>query len=184
MKSKEFESFLRQLQEEPYRWPDLYLAWEKPDGTLFMASTQTSQYNQLLVYETDSFLEANRARFIKDTNLGGRILDDDERIYSAHFYDINPKVSHMRGPHEFDPVEEFVSKVSEYTFLGSWNNPERYRKDHINGQVLNIGCWFEALQNIRQQERKPSLAETIESAGIRARAQQASQILPEEEIMR
>ena len=184
MSPNELRDFLHSLQENMYHWPDRYLAWEKPDGTFFMASTQTTQYGELLIYEIDPVREANYSRFTKEMGSERGIPDADERIYSARYYDINPQFVHMRGPNRVDPVEELVSKVSEYTFLGSWDNPEHFRKDHTNGQVLNHSCWFEALQNIRQHKRRPSLLETMEQADSRAKAQQVMFTIPEKEPVR
>lgn len=127
--------------ERPYAKQNTYFAWRKPDDTLFMIGMESYQAYHILKYEYDTYLKS----------------------YGSALYNIDPHAPHMRGPQKFDPLEELVSKVKHYEYLGSWNDPEVFM-DQGNGKVAACGRWELARVNICGEGRMPRLDEKIGQA--------------------
>ena len=138
-----FRDMLIRRQEKPYEKQNEYYAWKKPDGTLFMIGMESYQMYHILKYEYNDFF--------KD--------------YGAVFYSIDPHASHMRGPQEYDPLEELVSKISDYEYVGAWRDPDMFM-DIGNGPVAACGRWELAKKHILNEPNKGSLDLFIE--GIEA----------------
>lgn len=144
MTSKEFETYLRGIQNSPYDRLNDYFAWEKLDKTLFMIGIKSHFINDILKYAYDSLFQT----------------------HSVHFYNIAPDAPHLRpnGPH-FDPVKELVKEVSGYRFLGAWHAPELLMEDPSGtGKVLACGRWELVRDKILQPEIKASLDLRISEA--------------------
>lgn len=146
MTSDKFYSILKDFQSKLYRLPNMYYAWEDENGRLFMFGIRSGQYGQILKYEYENY------------------LDD----YCSIYVDINPNVTHMRGPNIYDPVAELSDKVKFYKYLGSWEDPEHVIPDpHFGGNVLAIGRWDLAKEKILGKD-KPDLDEQISGAKEKA----------------
>ena len=132
---------LQHRLEKPYEKQNTYFAWRKPDDTLFMVGMESYQSYHILKYEYDTFLKS----------------------YGASLYNIDPAVAHMRGPQKFDPLEELLSKVKKYEYLGSWTDPELFM-DEGNGKVAACGRWELARAKICGEAHSPGLDEKIAQA--------------------
>lgn len=162
-----FRSFLHALQQNPYQWPNRYFAWRKPDQTLLMVGIASTQMYQLLKYEF--YQTEGQARY--------GIPGD----YTARFYDINPKVSHMMtGNVKYDPVERLVSEIRNYEYLGNWDDPDILMDSpHTFNRQLACGRWDLAKQHIlsSREEERPPLTTRISEASDRA-ANQKHKLIP------
>lgn len=147
MTPNEFRNFLRDLQEDAYLWPNDYLAWEKPDKTLFMVGICSTRFDHLLIHEAQ--------------NTPSRSLPE----YSTIAYSIAPGISYFEKGKEYDPIERLVEKVSDCRFLGSWHDPD-ILMDHPQNfsKTLACGRWELAIKNILQPEQKRSLNQQISQA--------------------
>ena len=136
----EFRELLRKMQEDgPYQWPNLYFAWEKPDGSLFIVGTNSTQQHQMLVKEVnrDDWLNTSRAAC-------GQPLE-----YSSRLYGISPNCSYMENNQRYDPVERLASKVAEYTYLGAWQDPDILMDGPYGyNRVIACGRWELAVSHI------------------------------------
>lgn len=152
-----FHSFLRSLQQNPYQWPNRYFAWRKPDQTLFIIGVTSTQMYQLLKYEF--YQSEGQARY--------GIPGD----YVPKFYDIHPKVSHMlTGNVKYDPVDLLVSEVRNYTYLGSWDDPDLFMETpHSFAHQRACGRWDLAKEHIlgNREEEKSPLTDRISDASER-----------------
>lgn len=143
MTSDEFRTYLRALQKSPYDRPNDYFAWEKPDKTLFMIGVKSHFLHNLMKYEYEPFFKE----------------------YGVHFCNIDPNETHFRsGVVPYDPVEQLVSDVSGYRFLGSWRDPEALMDYNDGSKVLACGRWDLVKEHILAPERKPSLDYQISAA--------------------
>lgn len=145
-----FRDFLRDLQEEgPYRWPNLYFAWEKNDGSLLMVGTNSSQMWHMIVRECDPeyFQNKVRIRF-------GEALE-----YSSILYGICPGVGYYEsGNKRYDPVEKLVQKVADCKYLGHWMDPDILMDDWRGfNKVLACGRWELAKEKIGVSDKQPAL---------------------------
>lgn len=135
-----FRDFLRELQEKgPYRWPNLYFAWEKSDGSLLMVGTNSTQMYHMIVRECDpeSWINKTRASY-------GQPFE-----YSSFLYCINPQFGYSQNGKPFDPVERLVDKVSACKYVGHWRDPDVLMDDwHGFNRVLACGRWALAMQKI------------------------------------
>lgn len=151
-------SFLRSLQQNPYQWPNRYFAWRKPDQTLLIVGVASTQMYQLLKYEF--YQSEGQARY--------GIPGD----YAPRFYDINPRVSHMlSGNVMYDPVERLVSEVRNYTYLGSWDDPDIFMETpHSFSRQRACGRWDLAKEHIlgSREEENPPLTHRISDASERS----------------
>lgn len=138
------EALLERI-EHPYEKQNDYYAWKKPDGTLFMIGMESYQTGHILKYEFDSFF--------KD--------------YNAKLYNIDPHATHRRGPHILDPLQELISQVEKYEYLGSWRDQAVFMEGH-NGKVAACGRFVEAKAHIfetrAQNVEQPSLDMQISNA--------------------
>lgn len=116
--TKLFREALLHRQQNPFERQNVYFAWKKPDDTLFMVGFESDEPYHILKYEYDSFC----------------------RSYGVVSCDINPYTAHLRGPQTFDPLDELVSKISKFEYLGSWTDPEPYVEQE-NGLVAAHGRW-------------------------------------------
>lgn len=155
-----FETFLRELQTTPYRWPNLYFAWEKKDGSLLMLGTNSSQQYQMLVRECnpDNWINKNHIKY-------GEPLE-----YSTLLYGISPNVTHCEsGGKVYDPVEKLVAKVSDCKYLGHWRDLDVLIDDPYGfGRVLATGRWQLAQEKIGILEKPASLEEKLRDAERRS----------------
>lgn len=125
---------LQERIENPYEKQNDYYAWRKPDGSLFMLGMECYQANHILKYE----------------------LDPVSKDYGARFYSIDPHAVHRRGPHHYDPVQELISQVVKYEYLGHWRDPAIFMETE-SGRVAAYGRWEEAKAHISASaERMPS----------------------------
>lgn len=160
MTPDELRTYLRELQKNPYNWPNDYFAWEKPDKTLFMIGISSTQQYQIIIHEMNkkSFQNQNRIHF------------GVEPEYSSVLYGISPNIgyyqAHLNGPSvKYDPVEKIVNEVSNYRYLGTWRDPDRLMESpYTFSKVLACGRWDLAKKHILDPERKPSLSEQITKA--------------------
>jgi len=146
MTAKDLYQLFTQLQTE-YNWPNLYLAWQKPDHTLFMIGVRSGQLHHIMLYEHDPFYQE----------------------YSARLYNISPSFVHMRGPHVYDPVQELIEKTLAYQYLGSWEDPDRYMSDKHGGEILAHGRWNLAMQHIKYLSQNQALTDKISNAMTRSK---------------
>ena len=114
--AEEFRVFLQGLQKSPYNWPNLYFAWKKPDDSLFMVGVASTQSYHLMVYEIDMEWRVNQMR----------VAHGSPAEYAAKLYGIAPGVGTDCSQQSVlrDPVACLVSKVSEFRFLGFWEDPD------------------------------------------------------------
>lgn len=169
----EFCSFLRDLQKSPYRWPNRYFAWRKPDQSLLMVGIASTQMYHLLKYEI--------------CRTPGQVQFGIPGDYVARLYDISPKVSHMMsGNVKYDPVERLVSEIRSCEYLGSWDDPD-ILMDSPYGYNRQLACgrWDLAKEHILggREEERPPLAECISEASERA-GQQAAANAPNHSVER
>ena len=151
MTPNELRNYLRELQEDAYLWPNDYLAWEKPDKSLFMIGVCSTRFDQLLIHET-----------VKSEH-------DAAPEYVTRGYSIAPNVSHLRNGQRYDPVEELVNKVSGCRYLGSWHDPDILMDSPTSySKVLACGRWDLAKEQILKQVKKPSLSSQISQAQEKA----------------
>ena len=139
-----FREFLRELQKSPYRWPNLYFAWEKPDGSLLMVGTNSSQMYDVLVRECnpDDWINKNHIKY-------GEALE-----YSSVLYGISPNTSYMKDNVRYDPVERLVAKVADYKYLGHWRDLDVLMDDPYGyNRVLACGRWELAKEKIGISEK-------------------------------
>ena len=158
MTPNEFRTFLRELQEDAYLWPNDYFAWEKPDKSLIMIGVCSTQFDQLLIHETVKSDQNTTPEYV---TLG---------------YCIAPNVSHLKNGIRYDPVEELVDKVSSCRYLGSWHDPD-VLMDSPNSysKVLACGRWELAKEQILKQTKKPSLSAQISQAQVKELSQNSSE---------
>lgn len=147
MTPDEFRTFLRELQEDAYLWPNDYLAWEKPDKTLFMVGICSTRMDHLLIHEAEN------------TPPGA------SPEYSTRAYSIAPFASYFDKGKRYDPVEKLVEKVSDCRFLGSWHDPDVLMDNPRNySKTLACGRWDLAKEHILQAAKKPTLNQQISQA--------------------
>lgn len=139
MTFNELRDVLIRRLEKPYEKQNDYYAWKKPDGTWFILGMECYRDKHILKYEFDPHF--------KD--------------YGAAFYSIDPRVKHRRGPHIYDPLQELISQVEKYEYLGSWRDPEIFMDDGRGGRVAACGRFEEAKAHIFKQ---PSLDQQISNA--------------------
>ncbi len=135
----DFRGLLRELQQNPYNWPNLYFAWEKPDGSLFLVGTNSTQQYHMIVKEINpnDWLNTSRAAY-------GQPLE-----YSSRLYGIGTHCVYMKNNQRYDPVERLVDKVTEYTYLGAWKDPDRLMYDpYAYTNVIACGRWELAVSHI------------------------------------
>lgn len=159
----EFHSFLRDLQKNPYPWPNRYFAWRKPDQSLFMVGVSSTLMYHLLKYEIH--------RTASQIHLG------EPGDYAAWNYDINPKATHMMNNVVYDPVERLVDEVRSYEYLGSWDDPDHLMDSpHGYSRQLACGRWDLAKEHILggREEERPPLSARISEASERAGQQSAT----------
>ena len=154
MTPNEFRTFLRELQEDAYLWPNDYFAWEKPDKSLIMIGVCSTQFDQLLIHET-----------VKSDQ-------DTAPEYVTLGYSIAPNVSHLKNGIRYDPIEELVEKVSGCRYLGSWHDHDVLMDSPTSySKVLACGRWDLAKEQILKQAKKPSLSSQISQAQGKADVQ-------------
>ena len=164
-----FRVFLRELQEKgPYRWPNLYFAWEKDDESLLMVGTNSTQMWQMIVHECnpDDWLNKTHAEY-------GEPLE-----YSSVLYGISPNVGYYEsGNKRYDPVEKLVQKVSGLKYVGFWRDMDVLMDDPYGyNRVLACGRWELAKEKICA-ERATSLDAVLSNAEVRADAEKGSSFL-------
>lgn len=132
--------------EKPYEKQNDYYAWKKPDGTWFMLGMESYQTGHILKYEFDPFF--------KD--------------YGTKLYSIDPHVTHRRGPQKYDPLQELISQVEKFEYLGHWRDPEIFMDDGRGGRVAACGRFIEAKARIEEslvhKVEQPSLDMQISNA--------------------
>lgn len=157
----EFCSFLRDLQKSPYRWPNRYFAWRKPNQSLLMVGISSTQMYHLLKYEI--------------CQTPGQVQFGIPGDYAARLYDINPKVTHMMsGNIKYDPVDRLVSEIRSCEYLGSWDDPDILMETpHGFNRQLACGRWDLAKEHILggREGEKSSLSDRISDASERAGSQ-------------
>lgn len=169
MTPNELRTYLRELQKNPYNWPNDYFAWEKPDKTLFMIGISSTQMYQIIKHEMDMENWHNKIR----ASYG------EPGEYSSVLYGISPNITYMQGSMtgpavRYDPVERLVNEVSNYRYLGTWRDPDRLMDTPYSySKVLACGRWDLAKKHILDSERKPSLSEQITKAQNKASEKEA-----------
>lgn len=148
MDTKTFEAFLRELQKSEKDWPNKIFAWVQPNYKLFMVATASGHPYELLTYQYDIGSEC----------------------YRTHRYGIDPRIMYLKtGQGQYCPVETLASKVSDFTFLGEWED--------VSKTVSNVtpaasqSRWKEAMSHIpgcEQVMKHKSPNDTIHSAANRA----------------
>lgn len=136
---EEFREFLRELQASPYKWPNLYFAWEKPDGSLLVVGTKSSQMYEMIVHEVNpnSWINKAHAEY-------GESLE-----YSSVMYGIATHCSYMENNIRYDPVDRLVNKVAEYSYLGAWEDPDVLMDDpYAYTRTIACGRWELAVSHI------------------------------------
>jgi len=148
MDSKTFKTFLRSLQKSEKDWPNKVFAWQQPDYKLFMVATASGYPYELLTYQYDIGSEC----------------------YRTHRYGIDPSITYLKtGQGQYCPVEALVSKVSEFEFLGEWDDLSK-KVSNITPETAMLRL-KEAVSNIpgcEQVLNRKSLNNTIRSAASRA----------------
>lgn len=180
-----FREFLRELQKSPYQWPNLYLAWEKEDGSLLMVGTMSTQFYHILKHELEPDKLPQLLELQKANGWSGEI--SYERQYVTGLRDIKPNVVHHRfvgvekyapadgvmrieGPCEkYDPVEELVEQVSRCKYLGSWEDSD-ILMDNPYGYSRTLACgrWELAKEKIGITEKGVSLEDKLQDAESRS----------------
>ena len=134
-----FRDFLRKLQEDQYGWPNLYFAWEKQDGSLFIVGTKSGQFGQMIVHEVNPNDWINRAH-----SEYGELLE-----YSSVLYGISPYCSYVKNNQKYDPVDVLADKVAEYSYLGAWEDPDVVMYNpYAYTNVIACGRWELAVEHI------------------------------------
>lgn len=138
-----FRSFLRALQKNPYNWPNVYLAWEKPDGSLLMVGIKSTQMYHVIVHEVNPNAWDNKSRASR-----GEPLE-----YSSVLCGISPSTSYVQDGVRYDPVERLVDKVAECKYLGYWQDPDVLMDDpYAYNRVMACGRFELAKEKIGVQK--------------------------------
>ena len=172
--SEHFEVYLRQLQENPYSWPNDYFAWQKPDGSLFIVGIHSTQMNHILCHELAKYSMPHMA--------------DNDQDYVSYLYSISPTVIHLRsfekGGGQYDPVEDLVKKISGFEYLGSWHDTDILMDSKTSyNRVLACGRWDLAMEHIQENRQHLSLDKRISEA-IRCNDKSSGRIEPMQEPQR
>lgn len=168
-----FREFLRELQTTPYRWPNLYFAWEKADGSLLMVGTNSSQMYSMIVRECDpnDWLNKTHTKF-------GEPLE-----YGSRLYGIMPSsiCTYSHNGVSYDPVEKLVDKVAACKYLGYWMDPDVLMDDPYGyNRVLACGRWELAMEKIGISEKRISLEDKLHDAERRSAGKE--QVVPGKDI--
>lgn len=184
MTSDDFRSYLRNLQNSPYQWPNDYFAWKKPDGSLFMIGIKSSQLYHILRHELEEDRTEKLQKLLNEISPGAKL--QYERPYVSVQYSISPNTVHLKhvdnGTRDgalarFDPVEELAQTVSGYEYLGSWRDPDILMDSSYGySRTLACGRWELAKKHILEPEKKPSLTYKISQA--QEKASESAQNLP------
>lgn len=156
-----FRAFLRDLQEKgPYRWPNLYFAWEKDDGSLLMVGTNSTQMFHMIVRECDpnDWININHIKY-------GEPLE-----YSARLYGISPNCTYCESSGKgYDPVEKLVDKVADLKYVGYWQDPDILMDAPYGyNRVLACGRFELAKEKIGIREKRASFDDVLMDAQARA----------------
>lgn len=161
-----FRALLRELQTSPYRWPNLYFAWEKPDGSLLMIGTNSSQQYSLILRECDpdNWLNKNHIKY-------GEPLE-----YGSRLYGISPNCTYCEsGGKVYDPVERLVGKAVGCRYLGYWRDHDVLMDDPYGyNRVLACGRFELAKKMIGISDTPISLEARLQDAAARSAEQAES----------
>lgn len=158
-----FREFLRELQTNPYRWPNLYFAWEKPDGSLFMVGTNSSQMYSMIVRECDpeDWINVNHIKYGEPMEYGSRL------------YGIMPSsiCTYSHNGVSYDPVEMLVDKVASYKYFGYWRDLDVLMDDPFGfNRVIACGRWELAKEKIGVSDKSVSLETKLQEAHVRSKS--------------